>query len=282
MISTFRYAKLFLLFLPDFSIRLPLHLPLRSTNRVLLRKRDIVNARPFLTAEWRDLLMLNYPVQPALLRDRVPHGCELDEWNGTTFVSLVGFRFLHTRVLRLPIPFHRHFDEVNLRFYVRRKEDGEWRRGVVFIKEIVPRRAIAWVARGLYGENYVALPMRHHKATDQAGTTQLRYAWQRAGQWESIRAEFSGDARAFDDDSEERFISEHYWGYAKRGAARTTAYRVDHPRWALWQASAARFEGDGAALYGDCFAELLSATPSSAFIADGSAVVVRAGYELPR
>lgn len=39
-------------------------------------------------------------------------------------------------------------ERAQLRFYVRRRVDGEWRRGVMFIKEIVPRRAIAAAAPG--------------------------------------------------------------------------------------------------------------------------------------
>ncbi|HKD03053.1 MAG TPA: DUF2071 domain-containing protein, partial [Terriglobales bacterium] len=115
----------------------------------------------FLKADWRNLAMLNYEVEPSVLAAFVPAGTELDRWNGRLFVSLVGFRFLRTRVWGLPIPLHCNFDEVNLRFYVRRMEGSEIRRGVVFIREIVPRRAIATVARNLYGERYVALPMRH-------------------------------------------------------------------------------------------------------------------------
>ncbi len=118
----------------------------------------------FLTAEWRHLAMLNYQVDPEVLRERLPRGIELDDHAGRHFVSVVGFLFLHTKVRGIPIPFHRDFEEVNLRCYVRREEQGELRRGVVFVKEFVPRRAIAWVARTVYNENYLALPMRHRIA----------------------------------------------------------------------------------------------------------------------
>src|SRR5713101_1040010 len=117
--------------------------------------------RSFLTAEWRDLAMLNFEVDPTVLRPLVPAGTELDDWRSRTFVSVVGFLFLNTRVLGIPIPFHRDFEEVNLRFYVRRKMSDGWRRAVVFVKELVPRAAIALTARMVYGENYVALPMNH-------------------------------------------------------------------------------------------------------------------------
>src|SRR6185295_273969 len=136
--------------------------------------------KPFLTAEWRHLVMLNYEIDPAILRRFVPRGTELDAWNGKTFVSLVGFLFLNTRVMGLPIPFHENFEEINLRFYVRRKADEGWRRGVVFIKEIVPRAAIAWVARWLYNENYVALPTGHalvRSLDDQKNIESAKYFW---------------------------------------------------------------------------------------------------------
>src|SRR5436190_1946598 len=114
----------------------------------------------FLTAEWRNLAMLSYEIDPDLLARYIPSGTELDSWNGKTFISIVGFQFLRARVLELAIPFHSNFDEVNLRLYVRREAENGMRRGVVFIKEIVPKRAIAFTARSLYNENYVALPMR--------------------------------------------------------------------------------------------------------------------------
>jgi uncharacterized protein len=118
-------------------------------------------AAPFLRAEWRHVAILNYGVDRAALAGLVPRGTELDEWKGRTYLSVVGFLFRNTRVLGLPIPFHRNFEEVNLRFYVRRRTADGWRRAVVFVKEIVPRAAVAVVARALYNENYVALPMGH-------------------------------------------------------------------------------------------------------------------------
>src|SRR5580704_14616660 len=133
--------------------------------------------RPFLTAEWRNLVMLNFEVDPAILRPRVPSGTELDDFEGRTYVSIVAFRFLKTRIYgRLAIPFHSNFDEVNLRFYVRREERGELRRGVVFIAEIVPRRAIALIARLAYNENYFSYPMtRRISRTADGG--EFRYGW---------------------------------------------------------------------------------------------------------
>ena len=234
--------------------------------------------RRFLSAEWRNLVMLNYEVEPSILRGRVPAGCELDCWDGRAFVSVVGFQFLHTRVLGIPIPFHRNFEEVNLRFYVRRKVEASWRRGVVFIKELVPRWAIALVARRVYAENYVAVPMRHSVApSTRPGTTAVAYQWQQHGAWEAVSASVSGSPTLAPEEAEESFITEHYWGYSGQRDGSTVEYQVEHPRWRVWRAEAASLECDVEPLYGSEFVDALSGRPRTAFVADGSPVVVRRG-----
>lgn len=246
---------------------------------LVMKTSDVNPTAPrFLTAEWRNLAMLNYVIAPSVLAGRVPAGCELDDWHGRTFISVVGFQFHHTRVLGVPIPFHRHFDEVNLRFYVRRKVDGVWRRGVVFIKELVPRRAIAWVARRVYAEHYVALPMRHAVSVPTADGVMFRtYQWQRNGTWEGLSVSYMGEPALPPDASEETFITEHYWGYVRRPDQATVEYQVTHPRWRVWKAATAWLECDVSAVYGDEFVEALSGAPTTAFIADGSPVIVHRG-----
>ena len=238
--------------------------------------------RVFLRARWHWLAMMNFEVEPTLLAPHVPRGTELDTWRGAALASVVGFRFLDTRVWGLPIPFHRNFDEVNLRFYVCREVDGELRRGVVFIKEIVPRRAIAWVARTVYGENYVALPMRHQVPTDAptAGSVPVCYGWRHEGRWHDMRVQIQGSPKTPADDEEATFITEHYWGYARQRDTSTVEYQVEHPRWRVWDATEARLEADVSTLYGAGFAEALAGPPRSAFVADGSDVVVRRGARL--
>jgi uncharacterized protein YqjF (DUF2071 family) len=241
----------------------------------------VTTQRRFLTAEWRNLVMLNYEVDPSILAGRVPAGCEVDFWEGRTFVSAVGFQFLATRVLGAPIPFHRNFEEVNLRFYVRHKEEGEWRRGVVFVRELVPRRAIAFVANHVYGEKYLALPMRHRiELREGAQPNRLSYQWRRSDTWEGITASFSGSSFLPADDAEETFITEHYWGYSQQPDHSTVEYQVEHPRWRVWHAETASLECDVASLYGPSFREPLAGSPSTAFVADGSPVVVRHGRRL--
>jgi len=228
----------------------------------------------FLTASWRTLVMLNWEVDPGILRPFVPRGTELDAWQGRTFVSAVGFLFLGTRVLGVPVPFHRDFEEVNLRFYVGRQGPEGWRRGVCFIREVVPRRAIATLARAVYNERYVALPMRHR--VDIAGSGgEAEYAWAFGGRWNSLGARFGGEPAPLVPGSEEEFITEHYWGYTAQRDGGTVEYRVEHPSWRVWNASEAALDADVARLYGAEFSDALSAPPSSAFVADGSPIVVR-------
>ncbi len=243
----------------------------------------MASARVFLTAEWRYLAMLNYEVDPALLLRFVPSGTELDQWSGKTYVSLVGFRFLKTRLLGLlPIPLHSNFDEVNLRFYVRREVDGEVRRGVVFIREVVPRRAIAFVARTFYKEKYIALPMAHdiRIRTSNDSNFKASYQWRIGEKWNNLSLETQGDSALTVENSAEQFITEHYWGYAAQPDGGCVEYRVEHPSWKVWQVKQAAFEGDGASLYGKNLAEVLRIEPDSAFLAEGSAVKVMRGEKL--
>ena len=172
----------------------------------------------FLTAEWRYLAMLNYAVDPRMLLPRIPAGTELDFFDGQTFVSLVGFRFLNTRVRGIPVPFHRDFDEVNLRFYVKRREDALVKRGVVFIQEIVPRRAISLVARLVYNENYRRLPMRHEIKLAGAGLS-VQYEWRLRSRWNRLTVLAGSEPRPMVHDSAEQFIAEHYWGYCAQAGA---------------------------------------------------------------
>lgn len=237
----------------------------------------------FLTAEWRHLAMLNYEIEPQILQPYVPAGTELDTWSQKTFISVVGFMFLETRVMGLPIPFHQNFEEVNLRFYVRYKAENEWRRGVVFIKEIVPRWAIATVARVVYNENYDAMAMRH--SLTLAGESlqpdsEVSYGWRKAGRWNELRVKISGESQTLTTGSEAEFITEHYWGYAAQQDGGCMQYQVEHPPWRVWQVSEARLDCDVEAIYGAKFVEALTGKPSSAFVAEGSPIIVRRGVRI--
>ncbi len=235
----------------------------------------------FLTAEWRRLMMLNYAIEPRELQEHAPRGTEIDAWDGTTYISLVAFRFLNTRVKGLALPFHRNFEEINLRFYVRCRGPEGWRRGVVFVREVVPRQAIASVARWLYNENYLACPTRSTFVAPSAGDAgRLEYGWKHDGRWLSIGARFSGEPSLPQENSREAFITEHYWGYSAQRDGGTVEYQVEHPQWKVWTATETALGGDLIGFYGSEFASALASRPSSAFVADGSAVTVREGRRI--
>jgi uncharacterized protein YqjF (DUF2071 family) len=232
----------------------------------------------FLTAEWRYLAMLNFAVESAFLKPRVPRGTELDDWQGQTFASLVAFHFVNTRVCGLALPFHRTFEEVNLRFYVRRKVGDEWRRGVVFIKEIVPRLAIALTARLVYGENYTAARMTHSFNHAPTGDPEsVSYTWWMQGRKNTIRLSALQAPSPVAPGSEEEFITEHYWGYTPRADGRTTEYQVHHPRWRVASAGMATLEGNMDDTYGSDWHTVLRTPPVSAFLAEGSVIEVDRG-----
>ena len=223
--------------------------------------------------------MLNFVVDPQVVAPLVPPGTEIDFENGNTFVSVVGFLFLDTRLLGLPIPLHRDFEEVNLRFYVRKKSADTWRRGVVFVRELVPKRALATIARVFYGEPYLAIPMSHD-IEHRDGKLKVEYSWKRGRKTESIKMSANGEAQAIPAGSHAEFITEHYWGYTSfRGGC--SEYRVEHPRWKVWHAETFEFKADVATLYGEKFVEPLSVPPHSAFIAEGSPIQVLLREQLP-
>lgn len=235
---------------------------------------------PFLTARWEDLVLLNFDCPAALLEPLVPPGLELDAWQGSHVVSLVGFRFVDTRILGLPIPWHRSFEEVNLRFYVRRRlPDSSARRGVVFVREIVPRAAVAAVARWLYNEPYRTARMEHRVSLDSTTGGNLEYRWNRGEGVHSMSARAEGPAPdRLEPGSEAEFITEHYWGYGRRRDGGTLEYRVHHPPWRVWKAISSTYTSPpGSELYPSGFDEILATDPRSAFVTLGSEVIVYRG-----
>jgi uncharacterized protein YqjF (DUF2071 family) len=227
----------------------------------------------FLTAEWRKLIMANYRVDPNLLKSYLPIGAELDLRDGICYVSLVGFMFLNTRVKGIRFPFHADFEEVNLRFYVRFQENGEWKRGTVFIKEIVPRYMIALTANLIYKEHYAALPMRHQHQVD-IDQLRIRYDWKH-GDWNSIRVVAGTQLLDMEPGSEAEFIAEHYYGLSQASTTTTNVYEVEHPRWQMYPVRDWKIEADFGKNYGATFDFLSREKPASVFLMEGSEVRVK-------
>lgn len=227
----------------------------------------------FLTAEWNDLAMINYEIDPKILEKYVPKGTEIDLWKGKCYISLIGFMFENVKVLGVKIPFHVNFEEVNLRFYVKRFENGEWKRGVVFIKEIVPKHAITLVANTLYNEHYQTLNMRHSRTEDET-TKRFVYEWKKGQKWNSIAMTTQKNAVPIEDNSVTEFITEHYFGYTKYSHEKSIEYAVTHPKWEQLEVIDYTIDVDFENVYGSDFAFLQELQPTSAFLALGSTITI--------
>jgi uncharacterized protein YqjF (DUF2071 family) len=237
--------------------------------------------KTFLTAEWRKLAIANYSVDPGLLIPFLPYKTELDFWNNKCYVSLVGFRFINTRIKGIMVPFHRDFEEINLRFYVRYKEGNSWKRGVTFIKEIVPKPGLSLVANYLYNEKYVTMPTRHKWAGDN-GSIDIRYEWKHKGTWDLMEFKAASASENIPVGSEEEFITEHYWGYTVLGNTLTSQYQVEHPRWQTYPVISHKINARFGDLYGLEFAGLANTMPDSVMLAEGSEIAVRVADKIKK
>lgn len=235
-------------------------------------------AATFLTAEWKKLIMANYSVDPEMLKPYLPYKTELDYYNGSCYLSLVGFLFQNVKVKGFSIPFHTTFEEVNLRFYVKYKSGEEWKRGVVFIKEFVPKPAVAFIANTLYRENYETVPMKHHWQID-TNQLQIAYEWKKK-QWNNISVRADNNPVSIIPGSEEEFITEHYWGYARFADALTNEYEVVHPKWDVYPVTDYDINVDFSVSYGAGFSFLNNVQPTSIFVAEGSDITVKAGMKI--
>ena len=227
----------------------------------------------FLTAGWRKLILANYEIDPELLMPYLPDKTELDTWNGVHYVSLVGFMFVDVKVLGVPVPFYVNFEEVNLRFYVKHKSAGEWKRGVVFIKEIVPKAAVTFIANTLYNEHYETRSMRHHWVTE-GEQQRIAYSWDHGGQIQSMEVLADSALAPILPGSEEEFITEHYWGYTRVQDGKTFQYEVRHPRWEHYPIIKHKLAVDFSLVYGEAFQHLNDIAPRSVMLAEGSAITV--------
>lgn len=233
-----------------------------------------LNSESFLEAEWENLALFNYEADKAVLEKYVPAGTVIDTWNNKCYASLVGFMFKNTTVLGLKFPFHINFEEVNLRFYVKRLEDGEWKRGVVFIKEIVPKKAITFIANTLYQEHYETQQM-DHEVIEKKNTNTFIYQWKNADKWNTIQVETTKIPTAIEAGSEAEFITEHYFGYTKINQNTTFEYEVTHPVWKQLEVLHHNIDIDFEKTYGRDFEFLQNAKPISVFLAKGSKITVQ-------
>lgn len=233
----------------------------------------------FLRAEWNNLILANYPVPQELLLPYLPHKTELALFKGNAYVSLVGLMFLNTKVLGLSIPMHANFEEINLRFYIKYCDHGNWKDGVVFIKEIVPSRAISFIANFLYGENYSTMKMKHYHI-ESAEKFECGYEWGDGKRWNKLSAVTDKKSNKITPGSCESFFADHYWGYSKYSDIQTYEYNVEHPIWETLKVTSYVIDCDFKSLYGDKFSFLNNAEPKSVLMTKGSEIKVHRKKEL--
>lgn len=229
--------------------------------------------KTFLKAQWHNLIMVNYQVEPDVLLPYLPKGVELDYFQGKVYVSLVGFLFKDSSIFNIPIPLMGTFEEVNLRFYVIRKVGNETRRGVVFINETVPNKIVAWVANKLYKEHYIAIPTKHNWVLN-SHKKEIQYRWKVQSKWNSMKVEADATKQKMETGSIEEFIFEHYYGYTKVNEQHSIEYKINHPSWEINTIQHYEIECDFAAFYGNDFAILNTTKPHSVMLAEGSAISV--------
>ena len=227
----------------------------------------------FLSARWENLIMANYDVDPNVLTPYLPNGVELDYYNNKTYVSLVGFIFKKTSLFNIPIPLMGTFEEINLRFYVKRIEGDTIKRGVVFINETVPYKLVAWLANKLYKEHYIAIPTKSLIVNSEA-TKSIKYQWKINEKWNHIAVNAAKENEQMLPDSIEEFIFEHYYGYTKINSQLSQEYKVNHPRWQVNKLRDYSIQCDFRSMYGNDFAFLSNHKPDSVIIAEGSPITV--------
>lgn len=228
-----------------------------------------MNRTPFLSAHWKNLLVVNYEIDPIVLEKHVPKGTSLDFFDGKCFVSLVAFMFENNKLWGLiPTIPHVNFEEANLRFYIKREEEIETKKAVAFIREVVPSGILAWTARTFYNEPYVKLPMKHSYQDNK-----ISYTWGNNDEY-FLKATMSSDATNLEEGSYPFYILEHYWGYTPQKDGSTFEYEVEHPPWEYYEVNNLEVSEALASFYGEEFQEALSKSPHSAFVAKGSDIKV--------
>lgn len=228
----------------------------------------------FLNASWENLIMANYAVNPNVLAPYLPKGVELDFYNGETYVSLVGFMFKNTRIFQILIPSYGTFEEINLRFYVTRREGKEVKRGVVFINETVPNKVVAFIANSLYNEHYIAVPTKHEWNIN-AESKNIQYQWKINEKWNSISVIAGVEKKTMIKESFEEFIFEHYYGYSMINKSTTEEYKIEHPRWKTNDVVHYTINCDFEKMYGKDFNFLNNSIPKNVIFGEGSLIAIR-------
>jgi uncharacterized protein len=225
--------------------------------------------KTLLTAHWTNLVTATFETDKHFLQKYLPAKTELNDWNARYFMSIVAFLFEKPRLLGIPSPFYNSFEEINLRFYVRRKLNNEWRKGVVFIKEIAPYYIPAQTAKWLYRENFISVPMKHEFINSNK-LMYRSYACKISKEWNYLNMESACIHTETGLGDVENFIRDHYWAYTRKGSNKTLEFQIEHPPWKIFPAIKFDMHLDTGTIYGEQFKDYFAEKPVDAFLMDGS------------
>ena len=228
-----------------------------------------------MAADFQYLVFLNYHVDRNLLSSRIPEGVQLQLFNGKAYISIVAFLFKNLQVAGIPAPFHQQFEQVNLRFYVKQGTAAAEKRGVVFIREIVPKTLLANTAQVLFHEKYVSVPMSHRYQIDESPLNEVEYSWQTERKDCSVRAVFEKNWSYPEQNSAEHFFTDRAFSFTRMKDGTTREMIVEHPLWRTAPVKEAKTEYDIPEVFGTEFVPYLTLQPASAFIAEGSSVSLK-------
>ena len=225
-----------------------------------------------MTCEWRNLLFVNYQVPAEILEPYLPPHAELDYFNGKCYVSLIGFQFKNVTAAGIPVPFHTDFEEINLRFYVKRHVGDKWRSGVVFLREIVDRPALSVLANTLFNENYQTAPTTQMVIKGDLDL-QAKYSWKHQKTDYSIWVQAENIPTTVAEKSEDEFLIHRLWGYGQQDDETTVEYNINHPRWSIFPIKNYEVSVDFLQ-FGTPFSILNDKKPQSVLLADGSEIEI--------
>ena len=225
-----------------------------------------------MTARFSEVVAVNFQIDPKVLAPRIPKGLELDFYKGETYVSLVAMMLRDVRVWGIPIHIATGFEELNMRFYVRRKDGDGYQRGACFIKDYVSSGAAAWILGSLFKADFHKIKMKHDNtgfADDGESVPSVDYRWKVGDHWNRLRIKARSKVQKTGSDTKVGFILNHNNEYSSR-KGKTLEYRATHPTWTVWDAAQANFTCDVKTLFGQEFEKPLSKRPASVFVASGS------------
>ena len=228
-------------------------------------------------AEWREIVVINFEIDPKLLRNFIPPKTELDFFNETSFVTLMARACKNVKPYGWPIVFAKSIDQILLRFYVKRKVGDTWRRGVCLIRDYLPKRKASFFLNWMFKHSFTQVPIKRTSSNFESGLpTQLptvEYQWTTGDYVNHIKVNARSQMRQQEQETKESFVLDHHYGYTVK-EGKTYEYYVEYSPWAMWDAQSGSFDCDTENVFGRPFVRALKQRPASVFLARGSDVII--------